>query len=80
MEKRTGKKTAKRPKSKKAYLTKRGLIRAATPAIRRAARKTLKNMGHTIIYKDGWIIDVDKEGNVKQLKEVKKIEAELDLD
>jgi len=82
MAKKIKKKAGKLKAKNTAYMTKRALLRAASPAIRRAAERTLETMGFAVIYKDGWIVKLYKSGKIEKLKKIKRLNppAKLVLD
>lgn len=60
-----------KPSSKKAkkgqesaYLTKRIVANAARKSFKEAAARTMEVMGYNVIAKDGWVVKVDKDGNI----------------
>lgn len=47
-----------------AYLTKRATASAAKKGFEEAAKETIAVMGYNVVAKDGWVVKVDKNGNV----------------
>ncbi len=72
----------KRVKTKKAYLTKRVVVRAAGSAMRKASAKALEAAGYTVVVKDGWVVKKDADGKITRIKKVEttKRPAKIVLD
>ena len=56
----------------KPYLTKRATARAAKRGFIEAAKETIEVMGFNVIAKNGWVVKVDKDGNI--IERISKIE------
>jgi hypothetical protein len=53
-----------KPQEERAYLTKRVVANAARKSFKEAAAETMEVMGYNVIAKDGWVVKVDKDGNI----------------
>jgi hypothetical protein len=59
---------------KPVYLTKQILIRAINKGSRHLAAEALEIMGYNVVEKDGWIVKIDKNGDViEKISKIKKI-------
>ncbi|KAA9338850.1 hypothetical protein [Adhaeribacter soli] len=59
--------------SETAYLTKRVLLRAAVPAIKKASKAAMEVAGYVIEAKDGWLVRIDKDGHEEKLSRLKTV-------
>jgi len=64
------KKTPSGRSKKRAYLTKRILISAATSGIRDAAKETMATMGYVVIAEDGWVIRKFADGTREKIEPI----------
>jgi hypothetical protein len=62
----------KKQAPKKSYLTKRVLFRAITKGFRHIAEDAMKQRGHIVIAKDGWIVKVMSDGTEERISKITK--------
>jgi hypothetical protein len=55
------------------YLTKRRLASAARAGVRKAAKETMKLMGHTVIAHEGWIVRKYKDGRIEKISRIETV-------
>lgn len=59
---------------KKAYLTKRVLVRAAGSAIRKASKEAMLKMGYVVLVDNGYVVKVNKDGSKEVLEKLPFLE------
>ncbi|MGV3529820.1 MAG: hypothetical protein ACO1OO_13050 [Flavisolibacter sp.] len=65
------KKSADASKGKqKPYLTKRILAKATKAAVKKAAKKTMKVMGYSVVAQNGWIIRKYADGKIERISRI----------
>lgn len=64
------KKTGARKKRDTAYLTKRALVRAVKKGTKGLAEQEMELMGYVTRVEDGWVVQIDKEGNKTRISKV----------
>ncbi len=64
------KKKTERKKPETAYLTKRVLVRAVKKGTKGLAEQEMELMGYITRVEDGWVVQIDKEGNKTQISKV----------
>ena len=60
-------------KGKAAYLTKRVLVRAASPAFREAAKEAMRIKGYVVKAENGWVVREDSNGTITRLSPIEPI-------
>ena len=71
---------ARRKSTAKASITKRVVVRAAGKGVRVAAGLSMKTAGYVIKEEDGWVVEVDSDGNTKKVKKLTSPSSGLVLD
>lgn len=64
------KKKTERKKPETAYLTKRALVRAVKKGTKGLAEEEMELMGYVTRVEDGWVVQIDKEGNKTKVSKV----------
>ncbi|WP_299761229.1 hypothetical protein [uncultured Pontibacter sp.] len=68
-------KAAKKSAAEKetAYVTKRVLVRAASPAVKRASRRAMEVAGYVVKAENGWVVRVDQDGTKSRITKIRNI-------
>lgn len=65
---------ATRNGNKRAYLTKRILVRAARTGILKAAKETMEVMGFVVVAQNGWVVKKYADGTIERLTPIPSTE------
>lgn len=60
-------------KQENAYLSKRVLVRAASPAFRKASREAMEIKGYVIKAENGWVVREDKDGKITRISQLEPV-------
>lgn len=56
-----------------AYVTKRVLVRAASPAVKIASRRAMEVAGYVVKAENGWVVRVDQDGTKSRISKIRNI-------
>ena len=72
--------TKKHPYGNKANLTEKIVLNAATKAIRKASSRAMLTTGFVVKAENGWVVRMDADGTVHQIKKIKTIKSKIVTD
>jgi hypothetical protein len=61
------------------YLTRRVLVRAASPAFREAAKEAMRIKGYVIKAENGWVVREDSNGTITRLSPIEPVTRPLTI-
>lgn len=64
---------SRKDNGKTAYVSKRVLVRAASPAIRKAAKEAMRIKGYVIKAENGWVVREDSNGTITRLSRIEPV-------